>query len=174
MTQCPRAYRSQGTEIKKLGLGWDCDCCIFFHSLSTNALVFRGSLQVSAQSGALLHDVPLPRIFLLSSAPGLTGPAEREERSRGSGRGDRGFPGDAAPPPRTPGSAPTSSALDSRDRDEVRGQFLRRGAQTRAWNHAPSRRVQSVEGGAAHPAGWRQNRGRGVGRWSGRIRSRDS
>lgn len=54
---------------------------------------------MSAQSGALLHDVPLPRIFLLSSAPGLTGPAEREERSRGSGRGDRGFPGDAAPPP---------------------------------------------------------------------------
>lgn len=81
-------------------------------------------------------------------------------------------------PPRTSGSAPTGSALDSRDRGEVRGQFLRRqflrrGVQTRPWIHAPSRRVQSAEGGAAHPAGWRQNR-EGVGWWSGRIRSRDS
>lgn len=91
---------------------------------------------MSAQSGLLLHDVPLPRILLLSSAPGLAGPAEPEERSRGSGRGDRGFPGDAAPPPRTPSTNP---------RTEARCGASFCGADPRAWIHAPSRRVQREE-----------------------------
>lgn len=103
--------------MKQLGLGWDCNLHFLPFTFHKRFGISRLFASV-CQSGVLLHDVPLPRIFLLSSAPGLAGPAEPEERSLGSGRGDRGFPGDAAPPPppRTPSTNPLRVRLQGQRR----------------------------------------------------------
>lgn len=94
--------------------------------------------------------------FVFCARPHWACRAGGEESGVGSRRPR--FPRGRSSAPRTSGSAPTGSVLDCRDRGEVRGQFLRRWVQTRAWIHAPSSRVQRAEGGAAHPAGWLQNR----------------